>query len=226
MKLQNRFTLARPVDEVWAFFHDIDAVAECLPGASYEGTDEAGRHKGTMSVKIGPFQSKFEGAADVTYDETAKAVNMVGQGVDKRGGNRGKMTMDCQLTDQGGQTEVTVDSNIQMSGAIAQFGRAGIVEEFAKVLISDFVANAQARMGGEASGAAPSDSPAAAAPGPVSATGPGSAPGPDSAPATAAQDRPAPKTDAPRSGNAGSVSAGNLLWRSLVGWVKSLFGRG
>lgn len=194
MKIEQNFTLDRPKEQVWAFFHDVPAVADCLPGAEYLGKGEDGKHKGKMSVKIGPFQAAFEGAADVDYDEEAHKVTMSGKGVDKRGGSRGKMSMACDIRDEGGQTGVTVDADVQLSGSIAQFGRTGIVQEIASTLIKDFVANVEEAL-----------------------------PPRDGANESAAQKaehgdaaRPAPR-------KSGSISGGRLLWLSLKSWVRKLF---
>lgn len=206
MQLKNEFSLPRSLNEVWEFFHDIPTVASCLPGATYQGLDESGRHKGTMTVKVGPFKAGFEGLADARFDEAAKSIEMVGQGVDKKGGSRGKLTMVCRLSGDAALTVVEVESTLQLSGAVAQFGRPAIVEEVAKVMIADFVANAQAALG----------------PAPLAAAGPADEGAParaTAAPAPGVAGRPA-AAPPPR---ANSVSAGGLLWRSFLGWLKSLW---
>jgi uncharacterized protein len=147
MKLRQEFTIARPLDEVWAFFHDVPKVASCLPGAEYIGAKEQGQHLGKVSAKVGPFQASFEGQAAVRYDEEKKSVALDGKGVDRKGASRGKMMMSCALQPSGNATGIVVDSDIQLSGTIAQFGRTGLIAEVANVLVADFVHNAEAAMG-------------------------------------------------------------------------------
>lgn len=201
MKLKQEFAVDHPRDKVWAFFHDVAAVADCLPGATYLGEKDDGAHSGTMSMKVGPFQASFEGAAKVVYDEAGHSVSMEGKGVDKKGASRGKMKMDCQLVEVDGVTRVTVDADVQLSGSIAQFGRTGIIEEIASVLIADFVSNVETRL-----------APAPAAPAEAGTV--------SEAAATAASARPtaAPAAKAPLSG-------GRLLWLAIRGWFRSLFRR-
>ncbi len=146
MKLQQAFRLARPRRDVWTVFQDVPAVASCLPGAEYLEQKDANRHAGKMSVKVGPFQAAFEGEADVQYDEASNAITMQGKGVDRKGASRGKMTMVCHLAEIPEGTEVNVDADVQLSGTIAQFGRTGIIQDIASVLISDFVRNFEARV--------------------------------------------------------------------------------
>ena len=161
MKLHQEFVIARPIDQVWSFFHDVPCVAVCVPGAEYIGAKDGGRHAGKVSAKVGPFQASFEGEADVRYDEAAKSVALEGKGVDRKGASRGKMTMACALQESVAGTAITVDSDVQLSGTIAQFGRTGLITEIANALVADFVTNAEAAIG--ARGPAVADEPDVAA---------------------------------------------------------------
>jgi carbon monoxide dehydrogenase subunit G len=147
MKLHQEFTIAHPLDDVWRFFRDVPRVAGCLPGAEYVGANEDGRHLGKVSARVGPFQASFEGEATVHYDDEKKSVALEGKGVDRKGASRGKMSMNCLLLPSGDQTGVVVDSDIQLSGTIAQFGRTGLISEVANALVADFVGNAEAELG-------------------------------------------------------------------------------
>ncbi|ODN72315.1 SRPBCC family protein [Methylobrevis pamukkalensis] len=169
MKLQQDFTINRPVDEVWAFFHDIPALAECLPGAEYLGPKEGGGHTGKVTSKVGPFQASFEGEAQVVYDETARTIALDGKGVDRKGNSRGKMTMTCTVVPDGATTKVGVESDIQLSGTIAQFGRTGIIAEIANILVADFVRNVETRLQAAAPVAATADGSVATPAAPVAA---------------------------------------------------------
>jgi uncharacterized protein len=193
MKLHQEFVIARPLDEVWRFFHDIPAVAGCLPGAEYLGPTQEGRHTGKVSAKVGPFQASFEGEADVRYDDAHKSVALEGKGVDRKGASRGKMTMACALAPAGANTTITVDSDVQLSGTIAQFGRTGLITEIANALVAEFVTNTEARIGIAPTVARPEADAASAAP-------------------TAAA------TPAPR-----PIGAFSLLFVALRGMFKSLF---
>ncbi len=146
MKIEQEFTLPRRLDAVWAFFHDPPAVAACLPGAEYLADKGDGVHAGKVSVKVGPFQANFEGAATVAYDDAARTVTLDGKGVDRRGASRGKMTMVCRLSPVGEGTRVVLDADVQLAGSIAQFGRTGLIQEIATLIVGDFVKNVEARL--------------------------------------------------------------------------------
>ncbi len=162
MKIQQSFVVARPVPIVWAFFHDIPKVAECLPGADYLGPGEDGSLSGKVSAKVGPFQASFEGEAKVDYDDADHKVDFNGKGVDRKGASRGKMSMTCRLFPDGQSTRVSVDADVQLSGAIAQFGRTGLITEVANQLVAVFVSNAEAELARTAS-ATHEEAPAVAA---------------------------------------------------------------
>ncbi|PZQ48203.1 MAG: hypothetical protein DI556_15395 [Rhodovulum sulfidophilum] len=210
MKIIQEFTLDRPSDQVWAFFHDVPAVASCLPGAEYLGTKPDGSLSGKMSMKVGPFQAAFEGAATVEYDEEARRAKMEGKGVDKKGASRGKMTMDCAIAEVDGGTKVSVDADVQLSGTIAQFGRTGIIQEIASVLIGDFVANVEQAL--------PAASPVAAAEAPLAAERKGIY----DVCETGVSPRASTGAVAPK---AKPISGARLVWLSLRGWFRSLLRR-
>ncbi len=140
MKITEVIEVRRPVDQVWALFQDVPDLANCLPGAELTEDKGDGKFAGAVSVKLGPMTAKFEGEATVTADETARTGKVSGKGVDKRGGSQGQIKVDYSLEsmDDGG-TRVTVDADVVMAGAAAQFGRTGLIQEMSKRLIVEFV---------------------------------------------------------------------------------------
>ncbi|WAC25603.1 SRPBCC family protein [Ancylobacter sp. SL191] len=208
MKLEQNFIIDRPSDAVWAAFHDIPAMAACLPGAEYLGPRDAGRHAGKVTSKIGPFQASFEGEAEVIYDDTARTIAVDGKGVDRKGNSRGRMTMTCTLAPDGAATKVGVVSDVQLSGTIAQFGRTGLITEIANVLVADFVRNVEATIP-----VSPTSPSAAESGGPptVAAVGDSTATAAPSAPATRPAARP--------------LGTGRLILMALRSWLSRLFAR-
>lgn len=146
MKISQTFTVSQPPDVVWAFFQNVPALAECMPGASLTEDKGDGVYSGQVAIKLGPFSTSFEGEAKHQSDEQARTGHAEGKGFDKRGGSRSKLLMDYALTGNGDKTEVNVDADVQLSGPIAQFGRAGVIEETARLLIGQFVKNLEAKL--------------------------------------------------------------------------------
>jgi uncharacterized protein len=139
MKITNEFEVASPVETVWDFFQDVPSVAECLPGAELIESRDDGTQVGKVAVKLGPLSATFEGEATVTPDHAAKTGTIDGKGVDRRGGSRGQVKVGYALTEAGTGTKVVIDADVTLSGAAAQFGRTGLINEMSSRLIGDFV---------------------------------------------------------------------------------------
>lgn len=223
MKVAQRFTVARPLAEVWAFFQDVPAVARCMPGAELVEDRGGGLYAGKVKARLGPFGANFEGEARVTADPASHSGHVEGKGVDRRGGSRTRMVMDYRLAPAGDGTEITVDADVTLAGAIAQFGRTGLMQETANILVQDFVSALEAQLasaGTTVPEAAETTRPQTARP--RRAPEPPHAPRPARAPEAAAakpQRVPGPATfkPVPRAIRAGSVGL-----RALWAWLKSL----
>ena len=146
MKISQEFEVPRSPPVVWEFFQDIPSVARCLPGAELMGQDEAGAHKGRVSMKLGPMTATFEGSATVEPDPANHTATLVGKGVDKRGGSRGQVKVDYSVSPSGSGSKVVVNAEVTLSGPAAQFGRTGLINEMSKRLINEFVACLEAKL--------------------------------------------------------------------------------
>ena len=140
MKINQEFEVAVPVDTVWTLFQDVPSVAQCLPGAEITEDKGGGVYAGKVSVKLGPMWATFEGEATVTPDEGARSATIKGKGVDRRGGSRGQVQVVYRIEEaEGGGSKVIVDADVMLSGAAAQFGRTGLINEMSNRLIGEFV---------------------------------------------------------------------------------------
>ena len=207
MEIKQTFTVARPLPEVWDLFQDVPTVAGCMPGAELIADKGDGVYQGKVSIKLGPFGAAFEGEAKVTPDEAKHTGHVEGKGTDKRGGSRSKLVMDYRLAEVPGGTSVDVVADIQLVGPIAQFGRTGIVNETANVLIRQFVQNVEAKLAASAPSADAMPEAAAASSASAAAT---ASPPPRSAPA------PAP---------ANSIGVFGVIGAVIASWFRRLFGR-
>jgi len=148
-ELQQSFTVAHPVDAVWAVFRNIEAVAACMPGVSLTAPPSGSAVEGQVAVKLGPIAASFAGTGTVDLDETARSGVVTGQGRDSGSGSsvRGEVrfTVVSALDDQ---TEVDVAVTYALTGSFAQFARGGIVNDVASRITRDFAANLQARLEG------------------------------------------------------------------------------
>ncbi len=139
MKISHEFEVERPIERVWEAFQDVPSVAQCLPGASITEDKGDNVYAGAVEVKLGPMNAKFEGEATITPDHENHSGSIIGKGVDRSGGSRGQVDVEYRLAGSGEHTRVFVDADIKLSGAVAQFGRTGLIEEMSKRLIDELV---------------------------------------------------------------------------------------
>ena len=139
MKISQEFVVERPPTDVWTFFQEVPAVAQCLPGAALESQSEDGSYEGNLAVKLGPMTATFEGKCVITPDEPNMSAKIDGRGVDKKGGSRGQVSVVYRIDDDPSGCKVVIDADVTLSGPAAQFGRTGLISEMSKRLIGDFV---------------------------------------------------------------------------------------
>ncbi len=146
MRFEQEFTVNRPLATVWEFFQDVPQVADCLPGAELTEDKGDGSYAGRLGIKLGPMSANFEGEARVEPDAGAHSALISGKGVDKKGGSRGQVKVTYALSDEGDATRVDVNADITLSGAVAQFGRTGLIAEMSSRLIGEFVECLEAKL--------------------------------------------------------------------------------
>ena len=150
MKITEVIEVDRPADQVWELFQDVPSLAGCLPGAELTEEMGGGVFAGGVSVKLGPMTANFEGECTVVSDAAARTGAVKGKGMDKAGGSVGQVTVDYSLAArEDGGTTVTVDADVLLSGAAAQFGRTGLIKEMSARLIGEFVSCVEAKLSAE-----------------------------------------------------------------------------
>jgi carbon monoxide dehydrogenase subunit G len=138
MKLENEFTVEVPVEDVWEVLLDLERVTPCLPGAAL--TEESGNeYKGEMKVRLGPVSQEYEGTVKIEEaDESERRAVLKANGKDARGQGTASATITSTLQDEGnGSTKVRVETDMQLTGRAAQFGR-GVQQDVAEKLLNRF----------------------------------------------------------------------------------------
>ena len=145
MKIDNEFSVGVPVERAWQALTDLEALAPCMPGAELTGVD-GDIHRGKVRVKVGPMISQFAGTARfVERDESAHHAVISAAGKDMRGGGNASATVDARLRGEGTGTVVTVSTDLNISGRLAQFG-SGMIKEISEKLFAQFVANVETQL--------------------------------------------------------------------------------
>ncbi len=154
MELTHRFTVPIGVEETWAHFNDIASVAECFPGAQVTDADESS-FAGSVKVKLGPIALLYNGSGTfVEKDEAVHRFVVDAKGKDKRGNGTAGAKVTVTMTDAAGSTDVSVETDLAITGKPAQFGR-GVMQDVSDKLLGQFVACLEQRLAAPES-AAPS----------------------------------------------------------------------
>jgi carbon monoxide dehydrogenase subunit G len=139
LKLENEFTVDTPIDEAWKAMLDLEKVTPCLPGAQL--TEQVGdEYKGTMTVKLGPVTAKYDGTVKVDEaDESEHRAVLKAEGKDARGQGTASASITSTLHEENGGegTRVHVETDMDLTGRIAQFG-GGMHQEVAEKIMGRF----------------------------------------------------------------------------------------
>jgi carbon monoxide dehydrogenase subunit G len=137
MKLENEFTVDAPVDEAWNVMLNLERVTPCLPGAALT-EQEGDEYRGKMTVRLGPVKQEYNGTVKIedTDEESHRAV-LKADGKDARGQGTASATITSTLNEENGSTRVKVETDMQLTGRAAQFGR-GVQQDVARKLLNEF----------------------------------------------------------------------------------------
>lgn len=177
IQIEKTFTVAAPASAVWAFLTDPHRVAGCLPGAAISGQTDDRTYTGTIKVKVGPVATSYKGTVRFEeLDEEAGTASLTASGQEARGKGGAKMTMTSRLVESGGTTEVSVVSDVSVTGILAQFGR-GMIVDVSDQMFQLFTTCVSAQLQAETAGSAGASAGAGGASGASEAGAAGDRPG-------------------------------------------------
>ena len=202
MELHNDFEVPSSVDAVWDYILDVERIAPCMPGAELTEVVDDRTWKGKVTVKVGPVSMAFAGTVVMQErDDAAKRVVLKADGRDMRGKGAATANVTAQLARAGSGTSISIDTDLTITGAAAQYARGGMIQDISGKLTKEFATCLQANMAASA-GAAPPEAGAAVA-------------------GAAAAPRPGAQAARP----VGGIRLGLwAAWRAVVRFFKGLFG--
>ncbi len=197
MEFTNTFHVPVDIDTTWATLTDLEKVAPCLPGATLEEVD-GDIYSGRVKVKVGPVVMTYRGTARlVEADADAKRGRIEASGKESRGAGTASADVVASLVAVDDGTEVTVVTDLNVTGKPAQFGR-GVMAEVGTKIIDQFADRLRELVTSDGADASAADDGSAAAPG-----ADGAAPAADAAGGAA----PASGGAAPAAGGAAPAGA-------------------
>ncbi len=147
LRIEKTFQVNQPVEKVWSFLSDPAKVATCVPGAQITEKIDEKTYKGSISVKVGPSVTDYKGEVQIVrLDPQKHEIEILGKGQDVRGRGSASMTMTGKLaTLDGGATQVTSVSEVNVVGILAQMG-SRVITEVSNIMFEKFSQNFQAML--------------------------------------------------------------------------------
>ncbi len=140
MKIEDQFRVDVPIDEAWKVLLDLERIAPCLPGAQLTEVD-GDEYRGTVKIKVGPITAQYKGVAKITEaDEANHKVVLQAEGRDTRGQGNASAAVVATLIEEDGGTVVKIDTDLNITGKVAQFGR-GVMADVSSKLLGQFADN-------------------------------------------------------------------------------------
>ena len=165
MRFDNEFEVAGSPPEVIALFEDLPLMASFLPGASVGEANDDGSWPATLVVAFGPKRIAFKGRLTNEVDRPKLAGMVTGNASADMRGAKMSVTMTYELAACPAGTRVTLVSEAEMTGMLAEFARTGGVV-LTNALLAEFAGRFSAHVAATrqpAAGSLPPAAPAVAA---------------------------------------------------------------
>jgi carbon monoxide dehydrogenase subunit G len=202
MQLKNQFTVPLAPRDAWIFLMNIQEVAPCFPGVELTEYIDENHQKGRIKVKLGPVSMIFAGTVQFKMkDEQNLRAEVSANWREEKGRGSAQSDIMFQLLacDQG--TQVSIESDVQLAGQVAQYGRGvGMIAEISEQLISQFAKNLEQKAR-DFKASVSSDA------------------------NDVALSSHTPAQTAPAASASNEISALSLLWRVLRARIRALFNR-
>ncbi len=140
MELNNQFEVGVPLSQAWEVLTDLQRIAPCMPGAELREV-EGDEYRGVVKIKVGPISAEYRGAARfLEKDDPSHRAVLRAEGREARGQGNANATITATLEPAGETTKVSVTTDLQITGKVAQFGR-GVLADVSSKLLGQFVEN-------------------------------------------------------------------------------------
>ena len=138
MRIDNSFTVGLPAEDAWKLLLDVERIAPCIPGAELQEVADD-EYRGVVKVKLGAITTQYKGAVRISeVDEPGRRIVLRAEGRETRGQGNASVTVTATLRPVGkGRTEVAIETDLTISGKIAQFGR-GVMADVSSKLLAQF----------------------------------------------------------------------------------------
>jgi len=132
VKLEGQHPLEAPREVVWQALNDPDILARTLPGCEQLAAVGENRYEGTLNLRVGPVQGKFQGTVELSEIVPPESYHLSLKGSGPAGFVEGSGAV--RLTDrEGGGTVLHYEVDTQVGGRIAGVGQR-LLDSSARVI--------------------------------------------------------------------------------------------
>jgi uncharacterized protein len=134
MELNNEFRVDVPVERAWEVLTNVELIAPCMPGAQLEEV-EGEEYRGGVKIKVGPITAQYKGKATfLSRDPVAHKAVLKAEGRDTKGQGNAAAIITATMHSDGTGTKVQVNTDLTITGRVAQFGRGVLADVSGKIL--------------------------------------------------------------------------------------------
>ncbi len=147
MEFEHSFSVAAPIDAVWAAMTDIERFAPCVPETRVTGRAGAASYNVEITVAVGPLATTVEGNITLAERDDARhreVLKVVAK--DSDSDTPTDATLTIVLTQTAAWTDAAVHSSVEVSGIVALMGEEKIAEVAADT-IGTFATNLETLLG-------------------------------------------------------------------------------
>jgi carbon monoxide dehydrogenase subunit G len=135
MDIHATYTFDAPVQAVWDLLMDTERIAACIPGCDRLEPLGEDRYRARLNVSLAAVSGDFDGTVAMLDQQPPSSYRLLIEGQGRSGFVKGESRI--ALVERDNSTEVTVDADVQIGGAIARVGQR-ILSSVAKMMMDRF----------------------------------------------------------------------------------------
>lgn len=144
MDIHATYTFDAPAQAVWDLLMDTGRIAACIPGCERLEPLGDGRYRARLTVALAAVSGAFDGTVAMVDQVPPSSYRLLIEGQGRTGFVKGESRI--VLVERDGVTDVTVDGEVQVGGAIARVGQR-ILSSVAKMMMDRFFGCLQGKLG-------------------------------------------------------------------------------
>ncbi len=141
MQFDHSFSVAAPIDVVWATITDIERVTPCVPNTRLKGPAGPGSFDVEITAAVGPFEITADGNITLTErDDAAHREVLTVLASEPDGDRLAEATVTIVLSQDGDRTDGAVHSSVEVDG-LATLVAEDTLDQVAGNTLRSFAAN-------------------------------------------------------------------------------------